>query len=88
MATCDSCGASSAALLACARCNFVSYCGKACQAKHWKAGGHKARCTGSDILIMDAIARAMNKGDAAKMKNLLTGYSTTLVLKVCHMCTL
>ncbi|CAE6447534.1 unnamed protein product [Rhizoctonia solani] len=27
----------------CARCRSVEYCGKKCQAKHWKSG-HKARC--------------------------------------------
>lgn len=27
----------------CARCKTVEYCGKECQAKHWK-GGHKVRC--------------------------------------------
>ena len=31
-------------LKTCARCKAVSYCGKECQAQHWKSGGHKATC--------------------------------------------
>ena len=81
MATCDFCGASSAALLACARCNLVSYCGKGCQAKHWKEGGHKKRCKNKDV-ILETVFQAANKGDSVEMKRLLTGYSTILTVKV------
>ena len=46
--TCANCGvaemAGSAALKPCSRCKAVVYCGKACQEKHWKAGGHRAVC--------------------------------------------
>ena len=28
----------------CAQCHVVSYCGKECQTKHWKQGGHKRDC--------------------------------------------
>ena len=28
----------------CSRCKLVCYCGKDCQAQHWKAGGHKEFC--------------------------------------------
>ena len=28
----------------CAKCKVVKYCGRDCQAKHWKKGGHKQRC--------------------------------------------
>jgi TPR repeat protein len=46
--TCANCGVAEAegggALKPCSRCKAVVYCGKACQAQHWKAGGHKAVC--------------------------------------------
>ena len=47
--TCANCGvaeaASGGALKPCSRCKAVVYCGKECQAQHWKnAGGHKAVC--------------------------------------------
>jgi TPR repeat protein len=46
--TCANCGvketAGSVALKPCSRCKAVVYCGKACQEKHWKAGGHRAVC--------------------------------------------
>jgi hypothetical protein len=45
---CANCGvaeaAGSGALKPCSRCKAAVYCGKACQAQHWKAGGHKAVC--------------------------------------------
>jgi hypothetical protein len=45
---CANCGASktagSVALKPCSRCKAVVYCGKACQAQHWKTGGHRAVC--------------------------------------------
>jgi hypothetical protein len=45
---CAQCGAaagggSAVRLSACARCKKVRYCGRACQAAHWKAG-HKKTC--------------------------------------------
>jgi TPR repeat protein len=47
--TCANCGiaemAGSAALKPCSRCKDAVYCGKACQAQHWKAGGHREKCT-------------------------------------------
>ena len=47
--TCANCGAAetaggSVALKPCSRCKAVVYCGKECQAAHWKGGGHKAVC--------------------------------------------
>jgi len=47
--TCANCGVaetqgSSVALKPCPRCKAVVYCGKVCQAQHWKAGGHRAVC--------------------------------------------
>ena len=47
--TCANCGiaetAGGASLKPCSRCKAVVYCGKECQAQHWKkAGGHKAVC--------------------------------------------
>ena len=46
--TCANCGVAEAAgggaLKPCSRCKAVVYCGKECQAKHWKEGGHKAMC--------------------------------------------
>jgi TPR repeat protein len=46
--TCANCGvkdtAGSAALKPCSRCKVVVYCGKACQAQHWKSGGHRVLC--------------------------------------------
>ena len=30
--------------LQCARCGTVAYCSKACQAKHWREGGHRVYC--------------------------------------------
>jgi hypothetical protein len=45
---CANCGvgetAGRAALKPCSRCKAVVYCGKECQAQHWKAGGHRAKC--------------------------------------------
>lgn len=38
---------SNARLSACARCKKVYYCGRACQAAHWKAG-HKKTCVLAD----------------------------------------
>jgi TPR repeat protein len=48
--TCANCGvaeaADSVALKPCSRCKAVVYCGKECQAQHWKkAGGHKEVCS-------------------------------------------
>ena len=31
-------------LNSCSQCKAVRYCGKACQLKHWKEGGHKKVC--------------------------------------------
>jgi TPR repeat protein len=46
--TCANCGVAEAAgggaLKPCSRCKAVVYCGRECQAQHWKAGGHKAVC--------------------------------------------
>lgn len=86
MAACDSCGASSsAALQLCARCHIVSYCGKACQTKHWKDGGHKERCRNSEQAIQ-AVALATDNGASAnEIGRLLTGYSTILMDKVNRM---
>ena len=46
--TCVNCGAAemtdSVALKPCSRCKAVVYCGKACQAQHWKLGGHRSVC--------------------------------------------
>lgn len=81
MATCDSCGASSATLLACTSCQLVSYCGKVCQAKHWAEGGHKKRCRNSEMM-MQAVLHTIKIGDVAEMERLLTGYSIVLVDKV------
>ena len=46
---CANCGVaetagSSVTLKPCPRCKALVYCGKACQAAHWKAGGHRAVC--------------------------------------------
>ena len=65
----------------CSGWHLVSYCGKACQAKHWKEGGHKERCKNKDVNL-DKIFQAANKGDSVEMKRLLTGYSTILTVKV------
>jgi TPR repeat protein len=45
--TCANCGVAEVAggaLKPCSRCKAVVYCGKECQAQHWKVGGHKAKC--------------------------------------------
>jgi TPR repeat protein len=46
--TCANCGvketAGSVALKPCSRCKAVVYCGRECQAKHWKVGGHRTMC--------------------------------------------
>jgi hypothetical protein len=45
---CARCGASersnNAPLLHCGRCKSAAYCGRECQAQHWKEGGHKKAC--------------------------------------------
>ena len=45
---CANCGAiqcpDGAPLLDCSRCKKVAYCGRDCQAEHWKKGGHKKVC--------------------------------------------
>jgi hypothetical protein len=46
--TCANCGVAEGpgggTLKPCSRCKAAVYCGKACQAQHWKEGGHKATC--------------------------------------------
>ena len=49
---CAHCGSAetaggSVALKPCSRCKAVVYCGRECQAAHWKAGGHRAVCKGT-----------------------------------------
>ena len=45
---CSNCGigerGGDAALKPCSRCKVALYCGRECQVRHWKAGGHKAVC--------------------------------------------
>ena len=45
---CANCGISGDSkgvkLNSCSQCKAVKYCGKACQLKHWKEGGHKKVC--------------------------------------------
>jgi len=45
---CSNCGigeiGGDAALKPCSRCKVALYCGRKCQVRHWKAGGHKAVC--------------------------------------------
>jgi len=45
---CSNCGvvegSCGVALKPCSRCMAVMYCGKDCQAQHWKTGGHRAAC--------------------------------------------
>ena len=48
-------------LLPCSRCKLVSYCGKACQAQHWKAGGHKQRC----VAVIDRSAAAAQEASSS-----------------------
>jgi TPR repeat protein len=43
-ANCGVAGVAGGALKPCSRCKAVVYCGKECQAQHWKVGGHKAKC--------------------------------------------
>ncbi|XP_062567286.1 ankyrin repeat family A protein 2-like [Saccostrea cucullata] len=33
----------------CGACHVTMYCGKACQVRHWREGGHKRNCPGSVI---------------------------------------
>ena len=40
---CAACSAAGSDLLQCSRCRAVSYCGPACQRRHWRA--HKAQCS-------------------------------------------
>ena len=45
--SCAQCGraeSSPSAHKPCSRCKVAFYCSTACQAKHWKAGGHKQNC--------------------------------------------
>lgn len=42
-AACSHCGVTAADLKTCTRCRAVNYCGRECQAAHWKAG-HKQQC--------------------------------------------
>ena len=44
----------------CARCKLVRYCGKACQAEHWKRGCHKVVC-GKNPLELMAMAGPLSK---------------------------
>ncbi|KZT40839.1 hypothetical protein SISSUDRAFT_412808 [Sistotremastrum suecicum HHB10207 ss-3] len=47
---CAWCSGYSVGLKKCSRCGKVKYCGKECQAAHWKAG-HKAKCISPEISI-------------------------------------
>ena len=40
---CAACSAAGSDLLQCSRCRAVSYCGPACQRRHWRT--HKAHCS-------------------------------------------
>jgi TPR repeat protein len=46
-ACCGISGSSATVIRLCAQCRAVGYCGKPCQAKHWKMG-HRADCNGVD----------------------------------------
>jgi len=35
--------------LKCSRCGLFAYCGKNCQASHWKKGGHKTKCQPEEL---------------------------------------
>jgi hypothetical protein len=41
---CGGCGIVVDGRLKCGLCKHAYYCGKACQGKHWQAGGHKLAC--------------------------------------------
>ena len=43
-ACCACCGQPSLKLRKCSACKVTQYCSRECQAKHWKAGGHKREC--------------------------------------------
>ncbi|XP_077977699.1 uncharacterized protein LOC144433265 [Glandiceps talaboti] len=45
-AHCAWCGEGHDDLKKCARCHSVMYCGRDCQVRHWKEGGHKNDCKG------------------------------------------
>ncbi len=54
------------ALLTCARCKLVLYCGTACQVQHWKEGGHKKQC----ITLSD---RTVKAAEAPKQRASIDG---------------
>jgi len=47
-------------LLRCARCNFVSYCSRKCQKKHWSE--HKSRCVSIKDRVKSATDKLKNMG--------------------------
>lgn len=48
---CEHCGAADVEdLKRCGRCFVAKYCSRACQAAHWKTGGHRTSCPGNCIV--------------------------------------
>ncbi len=67
---CTNSGESAVSLLACARCHLVRYCGRTCQAQHWKKG-HK-KCCRIDSVDLQALKDAIKSCDVTRMTALLT----------------
>ena len=60
--TCSGCGKPALQLRKCSACKGAAYCSRACQAKHWKEGGHKAECA---ALAGDAAGAGAGAGAGA-----------------------
>jgi uncharacterized protein len=72
-ASCGSCGASLDRPLRCSGCQSVSYCGEACQRRHWKES-HKKDCK---VIGGDSFLRELRRAEAgivASQFNVGTSY--------------
>ncbi len=67
---CANCGESAASLLACARCHLVRYCGRTCQAQHWKTGHNT--CCRIDSVYLQALNDAIKSCDVTRMTAMLS----------------
>ena len=85
--SCDNCGVTceqlGAQLKDCSRCHLVRYCGRECQAQHWKAKpGHKAQCIKPQDRVPSAAAEAAEDSHLPKCVICLAAFNETFSIEV------